>query len=1161
MASEETPATQPTAPVKKPFYRRPKVWLVSLAGLVALPLVLLVAVYFALNSSLVKKLVWPQVQPILAEQGFAADIDDLRLSLFSRFYLKNLQIQQLASDENKVASANDPTVNCGNFRLSLDEVEVNYALWPLITKQHLEVSQLKVSDLTAEGCLLLDLNAETPEKEPEATEELDLEASLNQLVSLLNNPPLSFNLKELSLSNINFDLEVKEVNQQLAASWQGKFELNGKATWQAETITAQLTSNLTSYQQLTVEVNNQAVVNEVDSHLNLSTQPEAAINLDLVIAKQGETWQLEVEPTSSRFSLIDTQLTLEESSFEENSKQAAETLAISLPSYQLNLIPSYANQRLEVQLNQQISQLVLKQNQQTEVELAAVEINLTNLLEISPDFTYFNQLTSQLTLAITGLASEHSYQPLNFNQQLNLQLQPQAEKLNLTASSQLNQLQLVQLEASLANQSLQPNQKSQQLNLNYQLAVNLPLELAEVLTEPALAELPGNLSFSTQGTSQLAHGLPSLEELLGVLAEDFNKLTGKFNHASNFNLELTQPTGDLQLEGPLIGSLSLATDLPSYNPSVKLQLASQGVMHPPLAKALPLEANLEAQLDKGLTQLTSKLKLALANQPSVNLQLDITDNQQQLNLASQLDTNLPASLASYLPDLQPLAELGSFKANHQLTSQLHHPYTNAQELAASELNLNRLKFKLDQQLTLNQQPAKKAEVKLAGPLSLNQQLNWQASGANTQAKLLIAGLEVPETLTSKNLAINLKAKANHGLEPSAASWQLTSQADELTVYEDGQALNALEALPLQSHGKLAFNQQTQEVDIKEAVIQLGELFYQQLSGIAKLANPEEPSLQLSGVTQLTPNENSHLLKAFNVTAAGKLNFPWQLLVEEGKHLAFSGEPSFTNFNLSTPEVELTNLNAQLKLNEELSLGANNKLRFRYLLTPEAFERVDFSQIEPFLNPTGNFSFSQLTVKEEGANLVSLGPLEAKLALEQNLVELPYFSLVALDGNLAGQFYFDLNPQGWRLGLLSRITQLDLRQLLANSANTKTSNKNNSSKHAPVSARTAVEFDFNQRLLTGRIDITDINRPQLLQLLELVDPEYTDPQINQVRTALRFAHPQWLSVQMQNGLMNLDFGLSLFSQPLRAHGLPLSPIIERFGEAALALPDELPLESP
>ena len=81
----------------------------------------------------------------------------------------------------------------------------------------------------------------------------------------------------------------------------------------------------------------------------------------------------------------------------------------------------------------------------------------------------------------------------------------------------------------------------------------------------------------------------------------------------------------------------------------------------------------------------------------------------------------------------------------------------------------------------------------------------------------------------------------------------------------------------------------------------------------------------------------------------------------------------------------------------------------------------------------------------------------------------------------------------------------------------------------------------------------------MQLLELVDPEHLDAQINTVRSALRLAHPQWISVVMKNGLMDLTFSLSLFSEPLRAHGLPLSPIIERFGAEALLLPDQLPLE--
>ncbi len=269
------------------------------------------------------------------------------------------------------------------------------------------------------------------------------------------------------------------------------------------------------------------------------------------------------------------------------------------------------------------------------------------------------------------------------------------------------------------------------------------------------------------------------------------------------------------------------------------------------------------------------------------------------------------------------------------------------------------------------------------------------------------------------------------------------------------------------------------------------------------------------------------------------------MLNEGEQLSLQAQLEFNNFSLAQKDLSLEGLQGTLAINEELRLSPENKLSFFYLLESEAFERVDFNQIEPYLAGKKGFTFTKLKVRD-----LEVGPLQAMFNIKQNLIELPQFSLQLFAGNLAGHFYLDVTPKAWRLGLLSRISQLDLRLLLPKQA---------TSDYTPISLRTALEFDFNQRLLAGRMDISDITRSQLLQLLELVDPEHLDPQINTVRSALRLAHPQWISAVMQNGLMDLTFSLSLFDEPLRAHGLPLSPIIERFGEEALLLPDQLPLE--
>ena len=138
-------------------------------------------------------------------------------------------------------------------------------------------------------------------------------------------------------------------------------------------------------------------------------------------------------------------------------------------------------------------------------------------------------------------------------------------------------------------------------------------------------------------------------------------------------------------------------------------------------------------------------------------------------------------------------------------------------------------------------------------------------------------------------------------------------------------------------------------------------------------------------------------------------------------------------------------------------------------------------------------------------------------------------------------------------MLSRISQVDLRELLPENSPLK------HSAYTPISARTAVEFDINQRLMQGQIDITQISRDQLLQLLEVIDPDNKDEQLAKIRTALRLAYPKSVRVEMRQGLMNLEVSISIYPKPLRAHGLPLTPLIQHFGGTVLEAIERVPLQ--
>jgi len=199
------------------------------------------------------------------------------------------------------------------------------------------------------------------------------------------------------------------------------------------------------------------------------------------------------------------------------------------------------------------------------------------------------------------------------------------------------------------------------------------------------------------------------------------------------------------------------------------------------------------------------------------------------------------------------------------------------------------------------------------------------------------------------------------------------------------------------------------------------------------------------------------------------------------------------------------------------------------------------------------SRQNLSIERLQQDRYQAGPLHASLGLEQNLLRLQQFDLALYGGFITGQFYLDATPGRWKVGLLSRLSQVNLQPLLAENSAYKNSSQ------APISARTALEFDLQRRLLEGRIDISDISREQLLQLLELFDPNYEDEQLAKIRAALQVAYPEWLALKMQKGLLDLELSLSLIPGTLRVQNLPLSPILQRFAGAALDKIEALPLQ--
>jgi len=1118
--TQETPATDKKAVIiKKPFFKRPRFWLISFFVLLSLPLLAVGGVYFALKSSLVETQVWPRLQPIIAKQtGFQVELSHLRIDLLNSIHIKGIQVTQLPDGflpNNPLAKGSSPSsADCDGFNLTLAEVELDFSALALMGK-HLEVNKLALNDLQATGCLLLDLNTDTEVAKLDASEEaLDISALLAEVTELLDNPPISLSIKELALNNFKIDLEVKERQQRFHAAWQGEFDFWSEAAWQDNGIKAKITSQSLSLAPL------KAVVNQrPDLVLDLTTQPSLNLALIIELTKQQNAWQFKLSPAQADFSLTNTLLNLE---------QPETNIRLDLPSYQFNLasqvsLPDLHKENLKV--NIRLEQLLTALN----FESGEKSYQLEKLSLLLTSYNEPKTIVADFLLNINQLTSALSFQPIDIEQTLNLELQQDLSALKLEATSLLNKLNLAELNLQVTNQP-------RQLSLKPQLYLNLPNQLASLLTQPGLQELPGDLQLNLAAETRLNHDAENL------LTSNFKQLKGFIEQSLNLKLSQTLPTTDLKIQQPLFVKIQASSAFPEFQPEIRLSLSSEALQCPPLLKPLPFHLEAATQTEAGFKALKTQLALQVNHQPLAKLDLQATDQPQQLNLNGLLNLSLNPGLESYLADLKPLTELGSWVVNQQFQLRLNHPEADVITLARTDIDLYSLQAHLKHGLQLQQTPAKNAPFRLEKPFKLQQTLNWHAKAFNLNGKYHFAALELPDMLQAEDLNFNLKLKTTSGITPEALDWAVTTQANRL-IWSEETPLELSQLLPLQSQGNISFNSTSKLLTLHQASLQLGQGFKQELSGEIQLANLEKPSFQLNGNTQLTPGKQ--FIPDLNLTTSGSLSAPWQLMLSEGKQLSLQALLEFNDFSLASDKLTLEGLHGSVAVNEELKLNPDTKLSFFYLLSPEAFERVDFNQIEPYLANNKGFRFTRLQIGD-----LAIGPLQASFKVNQNLIELPQFSLQLLAGNLAGRFYLDITPNAWRLGLLSRISQLDLRLLLPKRA---------TSDYAPISARTALEFDFNRRLLAGRMDITDITRSQLLQLLELIDPDYLDPQINKVRSALRLAHPLWISAVMQNGLMDLTFGLSLFNEPLHAHGLPLSPIIERFGEEALLLPNQLPLE--
>ena len=265
--------------------------------------------------------------------------------------------------------------------------------------------------------------------------------------------------------------------------------------------------------------------------------------------------------------------------------------------------------------------------------------------------------------------------------------------------------------------------------------------------------------------------------------------------------------------------------------------------------------------------------------------------------------------------------------------------------------------------------------------------------------------------------------------------------------------------------------------------------------------------------------------------SGKVDVPWTLTVMRGREINLTGEIVLEGLGWAQGPRLVRGISGTIPISEECIVDTKG-FRLAYVIAQNPFERVDFERIRPLVKRA-----EMVRVHEIGFEEKRYGPLVGFFSLKQNLLVAHQVDLDLRGAGLVyGETYLDLQPQSRRLGFLTRLTRLDLPKLLP-----KRYLPALPDEEAKVSGRAGLVFNLTPGTVEGRLDITEVGAPQILLLINAMDPGFENERLNLARKALGFGAPRFVQVAFQKGYADLALDVSLLgtSQHFDVRGLSLS----------------------
>lgn len=299
-------------------------------------------------------------------------------------------------------------------------------------------------------------------------------------------------------------------------------------------------------------------------------------------------------------------------------------------------------------------------------------------------------------------------------------------------------------------------------------------------------------------------------------------------------------------------------------------------------------------------------------------------------------------------------------------------------------------------------------------------------------------------------------------------------------------------------------------------------------------NPRTQEAQASGFVSL--DFKGRNFRYAGLHPRGRVSAPFKLLLRQRRKFFVDSELRLQAFSLASPDLQVEAVRGALPVKQAWAFR-DGRWELSPRLSPNAFGRADFDSFEPLETRLNQLQIDKVTYQKR-----VYGPVALDLRFEQNLLRSGSWSAQVGDGAIEGALQADLSLDNPRLGLLMRAFDVKLEELLPASMF-----RSALRSERGLSFRLGMDWDLGKATAVGRLDWSNIDSAQVLQVLDFLDPQFENATFNQARMVLAQAYPTRVQVEMRGPVADIRIGTNLVNLP-EVRNVAISPYLVKANEA-------------